>query len=124
MPATFTALGRSITKKNITEVQSEINKIIDNGVQTASVWRTPRTITLSGAVTGSVSIDGSKNVSITTTIASGNALTSVSNANSDTGSGNRFNFIDATLSVSGSSIKLTRQRQYYSYSDYVDCAGE
>lgn len=38
-------------------------------VGSASKWTTARTITLSGDVTGSVSLDGSTNVSITTTVA-------------------------------------------------------
>ena len=40
--------------------------VSDNAV-TASAWQTPRTITLSGDVTGSASIDGSADVTITTT---------------------------------------------------------
>ena len=35
--------------------------------ETASKWATPRTITLTGSVTGSVSIDGSQNVTLATT---------------------------------------------------------
>ena len=40
---------------------------IDSNVASASKWATPRTITLTGSVTGSVSIDGSQNVSLATT---------------------------------------------------------
>ena len=40
---------------------------IDSNVASASKWKTPRTITLTGSVTGSVSIDGSANVSLATT---------------------------------------------------------
>lgn len=39
---------------------------------TASKWQTARTLSLSGAVTGSASIDGSGNVSISTTYGTGN----------------------------------------------------
>lgn len=39
----------------------------DSNVASASKWATPRTITLTGSVTGSVSIDGSQNVSLATT---------------------------------------------------------
>ena len=38
-----------------------------DNVASASKWATPRTITLTGSVTGSVSIDGSQNVSLATT---------------------------------------------------------
>lgn len=41
------------------------------GASGPSIWPTARTITLTGAVTGSVAIDGSKNVSLATTIADG-----------------------------------------------------
>ena len=40
---------------------------IDSNVASASKWKTARTITLTGSVTGSVSIDGSANVSLATT---------------------------------------------------------
>lgn len=40
---------------------------LDSNVTSASKWRTARTITLTGSVTGSVSIDGSQNVSLATT---------------------------------------------------------
>ena len=40
---------------------------LDSNVASASKWETPRTITLTGSVTGSVSIDGSANVSLATT---------------------------------------------------------
>ena len=40
---------------------------LDSNVASSSKWETPRTITLTGSVTGSVSIDGSANVSLATT---------------------------------------------------------
>lgn len=40
---------------------------LDSSVASSSKWETPRTITLTGSVTGSVSIDGSQNVSLATT---------------------------------------------------------
>ena len=40
---------------------------LTDNVASASKWATPRTITLTGSVTGSVSIDGSANVSLDTT---------------------------------------------------------
>ena len=40
---------------------------LDSNVASSSKWATPRTITLTGSVTGSVSIDGSANVSLATT---------------------------------------------------------
>ena len=41
---------------------------LDSNVASASKWETPRTITLTGSVTGSVSIDGSANVTLATTL--------------------------------------------------------
>ena len=43
------------------------NLYIDNNAASASQWKTARTITLTGSVTGSVSIDGSSNVTLSTT---------------------------------------------------------
>ena len=45
---------------------------ISGNAATASKWQTARTLSLTGAVTGSASIDGSGNVSINTTYATGN----------------------------------------------------
>lgn len=45
---------------------------ISGNAATASKWAARRTITLTGAVTGSVSLDGSGNVSMATTYATGN----------------------------------------------------
>ena len=45
---------------------------ISGNAATASKWAAKRTITLTGAVTGSVSLDGSGNVSLATTYATGN----------------------------------------------------
>lgn len=43
---------------------------LDSNVASASKWATPRTITLTGSVTGSVSIDGSANVTLATDLPS------------------------------------------------------
>ncbi len=48
-----------------------ITATLSGNASTASQWQTSRTITLSGAVTGSASINGSANVTITTTVGSG-----------------------------------------------------
>ena len=45
---------------------------ISGNAATASKWQTARTLTLTGAVTGSASIDGSGNVSLATTYSTGN----------------------------------------------------
>ncbi|MCA1800266.1 MAG: tail fiber domain-containing protein, partial [Actinobacteria bacterium] len=64
---------------------------------TASQWATARTITLSGAVTGSTSINGSSNVTISTTATSDPTLTLSGDA---TGSATFTNLGNATLNVS------------------------
>ncbi len=48
-------------------VTGSINADIVGNASTSSAWATPRTITLSGDVNGSVTIDGSSDVTITTT---------------------------------------------------------
>ena len=51
-----------------TEIDSKpIATSITGNASTSSTWKTARTITLTGSVTGSVSIDGSANVSLATT---------------------------------------------------------
>lgn len=51
-----------------TEIESKpIVTSITGNASTSSTWKTSRTITLTGSVTGSVSIDGSANVSLVTT---------------------------------------------------------
>lgn len=52
-----------------------ITAALSGNASTASALETARTIALTGDVTGSVSFDGSGNVSIATTIAAGNAAT-------------------------------------------------
>lgn len=51
---------------DLPSVSGTLSLLTDN-VASASKWATPRTITLTGSVTGSVSIDGSQNVSLATT---------------------------------------------------------
>lgn len=67
---------------------------LTGNADTATKWKTERTITLTGNVTGSVSIDGSGDVSLTTTIPAGTVVTSV------TGTANQ-------VSVSGSTGAVT-----------------
>ena len=69
----------------------------DNYHQNADTWTTARTISLAGAVTGSVSFNGSSDVSITTTATADPTLTLSGDA---TGSATFTNLGNATLSVS------------------------
>jgi hypothetical protein len=62
----------------------------------ADTWTTARTLSLTGAVTGSVSIDGSGNVSLATTATSDPTLTLAGDA---TGSATFTNLGNATLTV-------------------------
>jgi hypothetical protein len=63
---------------------------------TATKWATARTVTLSGAVTGSASVDGSANVTITTTATSDPTLTINGDAS---GSATFTNLGNATLTL-------------------------
>lgn len=67
LPTTTVELSRyAITTDNISN--QSVNYATSAGNSSlASKWATPRTITLTGSVTGSVSIDGSQNVSLSTT---------------------------------------------------------
>lgn len=51
----------------VSSSNSNILATLDSNVASASKWANARTITLTGSVTGSVSIDGSQNVSLATT---------------------------------------------------------
>ena len=51
----------------VSSYNSNILATLNSNVASASKWATARTITLTGSVTGSVSIDGSANVSLVTT---------------------------------------------------------
>lgn len=75
--ACSTTLGVSITGNAATATKLQTARTINgtsfNGTTniTTAYWGATRTITLSGAVTGSASINGSKNVTITTTYQTG-----------------------------------------------------
>lgn len=51
----------------VSSSNSNILATLNSNVASSSKWETPRTITLTGSVTGSVSIDGSANVTLATT---------------------------------------------------------
>lgn len=70
---------------------------LSGNATTASAWQTARTLTLSGAVTGSASIDGSGNISLATTATSDPTLTLSGDVS---GSATFTNLGNATLSVS------------------------
>lgn len=69
---------------------------LSGNATTASAWATARTLSLTGAVTGSASVDGSGNVSITTTATSDPTLTLAGDAS---GSATFTNLGNATLTV-------------------------
>ena len=64
-----TALGCTGNYGNFVNLPSASGTLAltTDNVASASKWATPRTITLTGSVTGSVSIDGSQNVTLATT---------------------------------------------------------
>lgn len=72
----------------------------ENGLP--SIWPTPRTLTLSGAVSGSVAMDGSQNVSMSTLIADG-SLTLAKVANLST----RLNTLDSDIGKTWSTGSVT-----------------
>lgn len=69
---------------------------ITGNAATASKWATARTLTLTGAVTGSVSIDGSKNVSLATTFSYTNLDSRYVNVSGDTMTGSLTLATDAS----------------------------
>jgi len=90
---------------------------LTGNASTASTLETPRTITLSGAVTGSTTFDGSSNVTISTSATNDPTLTLSGDAS---GSATFTNLGDATLTVSvdgGNADTLDNQNGTY-YLDY------
>lgn len=69
---------------------------VTGNATTASAWETARTLSLTGAVTGSASVDGSGNVSLATTATSDPTLTLAGDAS---GSATFTNLGNATLTV-------------------------
>lgn len=61
-----------LSSGTITQCGTSLGVSITGNAATATKWQTARTISLTGAITGSTSIDGSGNISISTTYATGN----------------------------------------------------
>jgi len=75
---------------------------VTGGVETADRWTTARTLSLTGDVTGSTSIDGSANASISTTIGTVSNATNATNAtNVSTGSTSDSTAYPALLNSAG-----------------------
>jgi hypothetical protein len=89
------ATDRFVFDKNV-EATTFVGALTGNA-DTAAAWATARTISVSGAVTGSVSVDGTGNVDIATTAASDPTLTLDGDA---TGSATFTDLGNATLTVS------------------------
>lgn len=64
--------GSGTVEKEITSSYNSIVANLTGNATTATKWQTTRTISLTGAIAGSASIDGSGNININTTYATGN----------------------------------------------------
>jgi hypothetical protein len=80
----------------------------------ADKWTTARTLSLTGAVTGSVSVDGSGNVSLATTATSDPTLTLTGDV---TGSATFTNLGNATLTATVANDSHTHDGRYYTESE-------
>jgi len=94
-------LSGSTIKLGSATISADGSKIAAGGgfsgnADTASTWETARTLSLTGAVTGSASIDGSGNVSLATTATSDPTITLAGDAS---GSATLTNLGSATLTV-------------------------
>jgi len=87
--STFAAAGITLSQGNF------VGDLTGNA-DTASAWQTARTLSLTGAVTGSASVDGSGNVSLATTATADPTLTLSGDAS---GSATFTNLGNATLTV-------------------------
>lgn len=79
---------------------STISAAVNGNASTASALATARTIALTGHVTGSGSFDGSGNLSITSTLAGGTALTVTDGSNSEALA------VGSTLEIGGTSNEV------------------
>jgi len=86
----------SYTNVTSTLSNTALNTNISGNAATASAWDTARTLSLTGAVTGSASIDGSGNVSLATTATADPTLTINGDAS---GSATFTNLGNATLTL-------------------------
>jgi hypothetical protein len=96
---TTTATGAStgdLTISSGTVVASTFEGALSGNATTASAWQTARTLSLTGAVTGSASVDGSGNVSLTTTATSDPTITLAGDLS---GSATLTNLGNATLTA-------------------------
>lgn len=75
--------------------------------QVSDKLKTPRTISLSGGVSGSATFDGSSNITINTTVNS----SGMTGRNTGTRPGATYILGDASISVSGNTITLSRSYQ-------------
>lgn len=111
---------------------SSFNGNLIGNASTATKWQTARTITLNGSVTGSVSIDGSQNVTITTTYTTSN-ITALDdryvNISGDTMTGTLTlsrvsgNWINGKTTAPIKVTSTTETNQYYPYIHGADLAG-
>jgi len=77
-----------------------ITASLDGNASSADAWSTARTLSLGGDLSGSVSIDGSQNVTLNATIQSGTALTfSDGTASEDIGLGDTISFVGTASEV-------------------------
>jgi hypothetical protein len=83
---------------------------ITGNAATATKWATARTLSLTGAVTGSASVDGSGSISLATTATSDPTLTLSGDAS---GSATFTNLGSATLSVTVANDSHTHDGRYY-----------
>ena len=105
---TTTATGASTGDLTITSgtlVAATFEGTLSGNATTASTWETARTLSLTGAVTGSASIDGSGNVSITTTATSDPVITLTGDV---TGSGTMTNLgnVSFATTIAANSVAL------------------
>jgi hypothetical protein len=98
------------------------NKIFHDGYHpNADKWTTARTLSLTGAVTGSVSIDGSGNVSLATTATSDPTLTITGDAN---GSATFTNLGNATLNLAiDSDFQRVSDKEFFSITNTGTTSG-
>jgi hypothetical protein len=107
------------TISNVDGLQTALNGKLASGANavSASKWLTARTLTLTGDVSGSVSIDGSGNASMTTTVADDSHNHTISNVDG------LQTALDGKLSTTGNAATAARLATARSISIAGDATG-
>lgn len=95
-----------VKDKTVGDIEDRVSTLEDGVLAVTAPWPYERRITLAGQVTGFVDIDGTRDVTLTTTVPDGALSTSAVNGLSASLLGLQFDIDDVTYRVAGVEIDL------------------